>query len=281
MDRLFASDACRPSAGSIWITTFTAILVFLVGIVWILEGKFGIGVGVGIWFGLWLVERFTRWIRWRGWRKEKCWKDILVRITLGSALAALSHVYHRTPYLSAVMPRWSPSTSLDWIAAHIYFVWSPELMCIGLVVFVVGGWISAFTHAHRASASPYYSCDWARWCGRDFFVPRTERSDCDALISGACGVPGTIVPVAYIVDALENDFLFVADGIYYIYNPMQDCVWRFDRETYANPLEFICREATYECPREAIATAIHMSLEEAEDWDRIVNNIWHIQTYGR
>lgn len=154
MDRLFASDVCRPSTGSIWITMFTAISVFLVWIVWILNGRFGIGVGVGIRFWVWLVERFIRWTRWRGWKKKKRWKDTLALIiTLGSALVALSHVFHRTPYLLAVMPRWSPSSSLDWIAAHIYFVWSPELMRIGLVVFVVGGWISAFTHAHRAGAS--------------------------------------------------------------------------------------------------------------------------------
>ncbi|KAJ7845596.1 hypothetical protein B0H14DRAFT_2584581 [Mycena olivaceomarginata] len=46
------------------------------------------------------------------------------------------------------------STSLGRNAAHIYLVWSPELMRIGLVVLVVGGWISAFTHAHRFRASP-------------------------------------------------------------------------------------------------------------------------------
>jgi hypothetical protein len=51
------------------------------------------------------------------------------------------------------MPHWTHSTSLNWIAAHIYFVWSPELMCIGLVVFVVGRWISAFTHAHQLHVS--------------------------------------------------------------------------------------------------------------------------------
>jgi hypothetical protein len=76
-------------------------------------------------------------------------KEILIGIiTLGGALVALPHIYHEEHYLLVAMPHWTYSTSLDWIAAHIYFVWSPELMRIGLVVFVVGRWISAFTHAH-------------------------------------------------------------------------------------------------------------------------------------
>jgi hypothetical protein len=86
--------------------------------------RFGIGVGVGIRFWFWLevmlAERFIGWIQWRG-RKKKRWKNILVYfITLGGALATLLHLFHRTPYLSAVMPHWSSSTSLDWIAAHTY-----------------------------------------------------------------------------------------------------------------------------------------------------------------
>jgi hypothetical protein len=81
-------------------------------------------------------------------------KEILIGIiTLGGALVALPHIYHEEHYLLVAMPHWTYSTSLDWIAAHIYFVWSPELMRIGLVVFVVGRWISAFTHAHRLRTS--------------------------------------------------------------------------------------------------------------------------------
>ncbi|KAJ7750011.1 hypothetical protein B0H14DRAFT_3603334 [Mycena olivaceomarginata] len=43
---------------------------------------------------------------------------------------------------------------ITWIAAHIYFVWSPDLTAhTGFVVCVVGRRISAFTHAHRPRAS--------------------------------------------------------------------------------------------------------------------------------
>ncbi|KAJ7137079.1 hypothetical protein C8R44DRAFT_869159 [Mycena epipterygia] len=121
-----------------------------------------------------------------------------------------------------------------------------------------------------APLPPLYSCDWASWCGLDFFVPRTlaQRSDCDALISGACGVPGTIVPVAFIEGALENEFLFVADGIYYAWHSSENRVWRFDRETYTDTLVFIWRMGTQDVPNEAIATALDMCLEDAEKWDR-------------
>ncbi|KAJ7082139.1 hypothetical protein C8R44DRAFT_753852 [Mycena epipterygia] len=101
----------------------------------------------------------------------------------------------------------------------------------------------------------YYSCNWLSWDGLHFFLPRTLFEKMRSAQTAT-----------HIVDALEDDFLFVADGIYYDYNATQACVWRFDRETYANPLEFIWREATHEGPTEAIATAFHMSVEDAIKW---------------
>ncbi|KAF8162527.1 hypothetical protein K438DRAFT_1858732, partial [Mycena galopus ATCC 62051] len=59
-------------------------------------------------------------------RAEEEALDILVYIiTLCGALVALLHQFDQTPYSSAVMPQWSSSTPLNWIAAYIYFVWSP------------------------------------------------------------------------------------------------------------------------------------------------------------
>ncbi|KAF8166882.1 hypothetical protein K438DRAFT_2024981 [Mycena galopus ATCC 62051] len=150
----------RPCGGSYWLLLAMPVTVLWfwlwIWLVWILDGPM-VRIGVIVWCWFWLevmlVGRSIGWIRWRGWKKKR-WKDILVYIiTLGGALVALSHLFHQTPYLSAVMAHWSSSTPLNWIAAHIYFVWSPEFMRIGLVVFVVGRWISAFTHAHQARAS--------------------------------------------------------------------------------------------------------------------------------
>jgi hypothetical protein len=100
-----------------------------------------------------MMEDVGGWIRPRGKKKSRL-KEILIGIiTLGGVLVALPHIYHQTRYLLVAMLHWNYLTSLDGIAAHIYFVWSPELMHIGLVVFVVGRWISAFTHAHRLRTS--------------------------------------------------------------------------------------------------------------------------------
>ena len=94
-----------------------------------------------------------RFIGWRG-RKENCWKDILIAfITLGGALVAPPQLFHKTHLLLVDMPHWTTSTSFCWIAAHIYFVWSPELMRLGLVVCGVGGWISTSTCAPNPHAS--------------------------------------------------------------------------------------------------------------------------------
>lgn len=108
---------------------------------WLLDGMVWSGIGV------------ERWIGRRG-RKENRWKDILiVFIMLGGALVAWLQLFHRTHILLVDMLHWTISTSFCWIAAHIYFVWSPELMRLGLVVCGVGGWIYAFTCAPNPRAS--------------------------------------------------------------------------------------------------------------------------------
>ncbi|KAJ6566047.1 hypothetical protein B0H19DRAFT_1066399 [Mycena capillaripes] len=104
-------------------------------------------------FWFWLEVVVKRLIGWRG-RKENCWKDILVVIiTLSGALVAQPQLFHKTHILLVDMPHWTASTSFCWIAAHIDFVWSPELMRLGLEVCGVGSWISAFTRTPDLRAS--------------------------------------------------------------------------------------------------------------------------------
>jgi hypothetical protein len=124
----------RPSAGSSWLLLAMPVTVLLfwlwIWLVWLLDGM--------VWFG---VER------WQGR------KDILVAfITLGSVVAR-PQLSHKTHLLLVDMPHWTASTSFCWIAAQIYFVWSPKLMRLGLVVCGVGGWIPTFTRAPNPRTS--------------------------------------------------------------------------------------------------------------------------------
>ena len=81
-----------------------------------------------------MVEEVGGWIQQRA-QWEIRWKVLCFWFLFNMLSSAL------------VVPQWF-SKSISWIAAHIYFAWSPELARIGLVVVVVGGWISAFTHPH-------------------------------------------------------------------------------------------------------------------------------------
>ncbi|KAJ6549398.1 hypothetical protein DFH09DRAFT_1320137 [Mycena vulgaris] len=47
-------------------------------------------------------------------------------------------------------------------------------------------------------------------------------------------IHGTIEPLAYQVDVIEDECLFVADGVYDRYSGVYDDVWRYDREVYAH-----------------------------------------------
>ncbi|KAJ7082126.1 hypothetical protein C8R44DRAFT_60412 [Mycena epipterygia] len=114
-----------------------------------------------------------------------------------------------------------------------------------------------------------YSCEWLGWHGLSFFLPQTafgeddERSDCDVILRDGFGIPGTIVPVAYLRGALDNNFLFVADGMYYYYYPGETYVYRYDQETYADPLDLIWRVAGKENLK---ATVLHVPLQVLIDW---------------
>jgi hypothetical protein len=136
----------RPCGGLYWLLLAMPVTVllwfWLLGLFW-----FRVGIWIWLWLGRTMMEGVGGW-RQRGRKKNQLKKILIGIITLGGTLVALPHIYHQKHYLLVAMPHRTYSTSLNWIAAHIYFVWSPELMHIGLVVFVVSRWISAFTHAH-------------------------------------------------------------------------------------------------------------------------------------
>jgi hypothetical protein len=110
---------------------------------WDLAG-FGFGLEFGIW--IWVDDVLVELIRRRSW-KESQWRWIWnVYNSLGGALVAPP--YHQLSFSRTLI-------ALNvWIATCIYFVWSPEPARIGLIVFGVFGWISAFTCALDSRVSP-------------------------------------------------------------------------------------------------------------------------------
>ncbi|KAJ7934072.1 hypothetical protein B0H13DRAFT_2306098 [Mycena leptocephala] len=147
MDRR-APYTARPAAGASWFS-LARLVVLLQGLVplfrflewflldrmdWDLAGfRFELEFGIWIWVDNVLVE----WIRRRSW-KESQWRWIWnVYDSLGDALVAPP--YHQLSFSRTLI------ALIVWIATCIYFVWSPEPARIGLIVFGVCGWISAFT----------------------------------------------------------------------------------------------------------------------------------------
>ncbi|KAJ7330820.1 hypothetical protein DFH08DRAFT_940145 [Mycena albidolilacea] len=139
----------RPSAGAYWLppampVAVLLLLLWLIGLWFIRLDWFGIGLWFWFWFGDTVVERMTRGIRWREWKETHGKLFWFSHTTLSGALVALPHLLSSRRH----------SMLIAWIAAHIYFVWSPDLTAhFGLVVCVVGRWISAFTRARRSRAS--------------------------------------------------------------------------------------------------------------------------------
>jgi hypothetical protein len=125
MDRRTPSMA-RPAAGAYWFTLARlTVLQQVLALLWF----------IGIW--IWLDDVLVECIRRRS-RKESQWRWIWnVYDTLGGALVA-------PPYHHLSFSR-TPIALIAWIAACIYFLWSPEPARAKLIVFGVFGWISAFT----------------------------------------------------------------------------------------------------------------------------------------
>jgi hypothetical protein len=112
-----------------------------------LDGMDWVLAGFGFEFGIWIwLDMLVEWIRRRYW-KESRWRWIWNKYdTLGGALVVPP--YHHLSFSHALI-------ALNvWIATCIYFVWSPEPARIGLIVFGVFGWISAFTCALDSRVSP-------------------------------------------------------------------------------------------------------------------------------
>ncbi|KAJ7318778.1 hypothetical protein DFH08DRAFT_819666 [Mycena albidolilacea] len=105
-----------------------AVLLFLLRLIglWLIQLDWvGIGLGFWFWFSDAMVERMMRWIRWREWKETGGKLFWFSHTTLSSMLVVPPHLLLSRQH----------STLIDWIAAHIYFVWSPNLTThIGLVV---------------------------------------------------------------------------------------------------------------------------------------------------
>ncbi|KAJ7939608.1 hypothetical protein B0H13DRAFT_1850384 [Mycena leptocephala] len=161
MDRR-APYTARPAAGASWFSLVRLVVLLqgLVPLFWFLEWcsldgmdwdlagfgfelEFGILLDVlillwiGFGLGVWVDDVLVEWIRRRSW-KESQWRWIWnVYDSLGGALVAPP--YHQLSFSRTLI------ALIVWIATCIYFVWSPEPARIGLIVFGVFGWISAFT----------------------------------------------------------------------------------------------------------------------------------------
>jgi hypothetical protein len=149
----------RPAAGASWFSLARLVVPFqglvplfsflgrfsLDGMDWVLAG---IGIGIGIWIWIWL-DVLVWWIQRRCW-KENQWRRFAgLHNTLSGALAA-PH-YHQ--YLNRALTH-RHSMLITWIAACVYFAWSPDLARTGLLVVCgVVGWITIFTHAPYPCAS--------------------------------------------------------------------------------------------------------------------------------
>ncbi|KAJ7789625.1 hypothetical protein B0H14DRAFT_2627056 [Mycena olivaceomarginata] len=109
-----------------------------------------------VWSEVAVVERLISWIRRRG-RKENRFKNILYAFTtLGGALVMLLQLY-----ISRRL-----SMSITWIAACVYFAWSPDLTRTGLLVIT---WVyihlqsaqsPKFVARHYQAAGELYNLFW-------------------------------------------------------------------------------------------------------------------------
>ncbi|KAJ7328002.1 hypothetical protein DFH08DRAFT_331044 [Mycena albidolilacea] len=150
MDRRVPYTA-RPVAGASWflLARLAVLLQGLLPLLWFL-GWFSMdgmnwdlaGFGVGL-------DVLVQWIQ-RSYWKENQWRRFTgLYNTLGGALAAPHYHQH---FIQALTHR--HSTLITWIAACVYFAWSPDLACAGLLVVCgVIGWITIFIHAPYLRAS--------------------------------------------------------------------------------------------------------------------------------
>ncbi|KAJ7689651.1 hypothetical protein B0H14DRAFT_2652693 [Mycena olivaceomarginata] len=145
---VLAGKTSGPAAGS-----FAPVLVSWM----VLIGRYGLGFGkIWVWVG-----HVGWWIQTRYWKENhggglKCYTTRSAarwprRITIHHILFELLRTH---------------STSIIWIAACVYFAWSPDLACAGLLVVCgVVGWITIFIHAPyvRASVVTWREYEGAAW----------------------------------------------------------------------------------------------------------------------
>lgn len=102
--------------------------------------RFGFEFEFEIW--IWL-NGLLWWIQKRSWKENQRRRFEGLYNALGGALVA--PYYHQ--YFIRALAHW-PSKFIIWIAACVYFAWSPDLARAGLLVVCgVVGWITIFTRA--------------------------------------------------------------------------------------------------------------------------------------
>ncbi|KAK7007933.1 hypothetical protein R3P38DRAFT_1623092 [Favolaschia claudopus] len=149
MDRSLAVVALEPEGGTLWVSKIMLDLLDWVGRIY---GMFDceVLILVLVWIGLEMVS--TR-LRLRGWIRrwlERWWEGFPKRYQTARSLASACFYYY-----SIILLRRLPA--IVWVAACIYFAWSPELARVGFVVcWLFSGLISAFTAAHIPRVSPVY-----------------------------------------------------------------------------------------------------------------------------
>ncbi|KAJ7480317.1 hypothetical protein B0H11DRAFT_2025735, partial [Mycena galericulata] len=134
----------RPAAGAFWVSLAQFRLF---------GGRILLGLMVWLWVGLvlgrwnWLEDVLVEEICLM--KSRRSWSLQHLRNIFGGVLVAPPQ--HLFIAQALTLQR---SMLIVWVATCVYFTWSPELMRLGLVVCVVGGWITAFTRAPGPSASP-------------------------------------------------------------------------------------------------------------------------------
>ncbi|KAJ7323302.1 hypothetical protein DFH08DRAFT_1029661, partial [Mycena albidolilacea] len=151
----------RPSAGSYWLSLAmsAAVLLFLL---WLIRLDWLV---IGFWFGDTVVEGMMRWIRWREWKEARgnlFWYSLT---TLSGALVV-------PLYLSISRQH---SMLITWIAAHIYFVWSPDLTAHT-------GFVGSSTSSRLSMAADFLIA-----CPGDILSPSSRPSDIPERIFGHLG----------------------------------------------------------------------------------------------
>ncbi|KAJ6499815.1 hypothetical protein DFH09DRAFT_1336368 [Mycena vulgaris] len=97
---------------------------------------------------------------------------------------------------------------------------------------------SVYTGWHTDAALPFpWSTDWANWEGLYLFEERVEgKLKIEKVSTEVFNIPGTVQPVAYMVETGIDVWAFTAGGRYYL---CDDFVMFVDKGEFASPKEYL------------------------------------------